>query len=112
MHKLEQKLKPLMLRTVEFVLDEKIVKRGKIMVFNTKQFFVKFKMDTEQGIKEYELPYPFDLREQDGGYLFDYSLSAFIPPTEETYWKLKLINSSGASKLYNNYLFVRTLSSY
>lgn len=110
MHKVEQKLKPLVLRHVEFLVDDKVVKRGKIMVFNTKQFFIKFKMDTDQGIKDYEIPYPFSLKDAPDGYLFDYSLSAFVPPTEETYWKLRMINSQGSSKLYNNYLYVRTLS--
>lgn len=110
MYKVEQQLKPLVLRHVEFIIDNKVVKRGQVKIFNTKQFFIKFKIETEQGIKDYEIPYPFELRETPTGYVFDYSLSAFVPPTEEVYWKMRLIDSKGASKLYNNYLYVQTLS--
>lgn len=112
MHRIEDKLKPLLLRNVEFIIDNKVTRMGKITVFNTKQFFIKFKLETEQGSKEYEVPYPFALETTPQGYVFNYALTAFVPPTEESYWKMKLIDSSNSSKLYNNYLFVNLLSSH
>ena len=59
MVKLENQLKSLMLKNVEFKIDGKTIKRGKIKVFNTKQFFIKFKLEYGDDTKEYELPYPY-----------------------------------------------------
>ena len=112
MHKLEHHLKNLILETVEFKLDGRVIKRGQIKVFNTKQFFIKFKLDIGGDFKDYELPYPFRADRVEDGYIFDYCLSAFIPKTEEMYWKMTCMDKSTASKLHNNYLYITKLSSW
>jgi hypothetical protein len=112
MHKLEEQLKDVMLKTVDFQLDGKSIKKGKIKVFNTKQFFIRFKFESESENKEYDLPYPFRVVKIPDGYLFDYSLSAFCPRTEETYWRMRMMNKTEASKLHDSHLYVLTLSSY
>lgn len=108
---IEKQLKELMLQTVSFVLDGKTIKKGKISVFNTKQCFIKFKLDNDGDIKEWELPYPFKFKKIDEGYLFDYCLSAFVPRTEDSYWKMFLMDKSESSRMHNNYLYVIPLSS-
>lgn len=110
MHKLERQLKSLVLKNLEFQLDGKSIKRGKLRIFNTKQFFIKFKLEHNNEVKDFELPYPYNIQKLDNGYLFDYTLSAFIPRTEEVYWKMMCIDKSEASKLHNNYLFILSLS--
>lgn len=110
MVKLEQELKDLILKNIEFKLDGKTIKRGKLRVFNTKQFFIKFKLETDV-IKEYELPYPYQWIKTDAGFIFDYCLSSFCPKTDELYWKMKMINSTDASKIHEKYLFILALSS-
>lgn len=111
MTRLEDQLKILILKNVEFKLEDKVVKRGKIKVFNTKQFFIKFKLEYDEGVKEYELPYPYKVIKTDTGFVFDYCLSAFCPKTEESYWKMRTVNKDEASKLHENYLFIVALSS-
>jgi hypothetical protein len=111
MHKLDEDLKFLILKNVEFQINNKIIKKGKVKIFNTKHFFIKFKLENSEVIKEFELPYPYRIVKQKNGFLFDYCLSAFIPKTEEVYWKIKTCNSSNASKLHDNYLYITTLSS-
>jgi hypothetical protein len=106
MYKLEDKLKDLMLETVDFKIDNKILKHGKIKVFNTKQFFIKFKLENNADTKEYEVPYPFRVEKLKDGFLFDYCLSSFIPNTEESYWKMRALNSENASKLHEKYLII------
>ncbi len=110
MFKLEEQLKDIILKTVDFKIDGKSIKKGKIKVFNTKQFFIRFKLESEEKVQEYDLPYPFRVERTLDGYLFDYSLSAFCPRTEELYWKMRLMNKSEASRLHDNYLHVVTLS--
>jgi hypothetical protein len=101
----------LILQTVSFVLDDKVIKEGRIKIFNTKQNFIKFRLETDGEDKEWELTYPYDIRETGNGYIFDYSLSAFCPRTEDAYWKMFLMDRSDSSKMYNNWLYVIPLNS-
>lgn len=111
MHKIEKQLKDIILKNVEFKIDNKVVKKGKIKVFNTKQFFIRFKIETEDKLQEYDLPYPFNISKNTDGYLFDYCLSAFCPRTEELYWKMLALSKEDASKLHNNHLQIVALPS-
>ena len=106
MHQIENQLKSLILKDVDFQIDGKTIKKGKVRVFNTKQFFIKFKIETDGDSKDFEIPYPFQISKIDQGYLFNYCLSAFCPRTEDSYWKMLLMDKSGASKLHNNHLIV------
>jgi hypothetical protein len=107
MHKLEEKLKNLMLKNIKFLVDDKVVKKGKVKVYNTKQFFLRFKLEQEGKLYEYDLPYPFKVTPIKDGYLFDYCLSAFCPRSEDIYWKMKLMDKTESSKLHDNYLYIR-----
>jgi hypothetical protein len=111
MYKLENDLKSLILKNVEFKINDKIIKKGKVRIFNTKQFFIKFKVENNEGVKEFELPYPYKTYKTSNGFLFDYCLSAFVPKTEEVFWKIKTLSSKESSKLHDNYLYVIALSS-
>lgn len=110
MYKLENDLKFLILKNVEFKINNKTLKKGKVKIFNTKQFFIKFKMENSDGVKEFELPYPYKVSNIHNGFLFDYCLSAFIPDTEEVFWKMKTMNSTDSSKLHESHLYVIALS--
>lgn len=108
MNRIEDHLKKLIFREVKFVLNSRTIKEGKIQMFNTKQNFVKFKIEEDGEIKEWELSYPYDIKTIDNGMIFDYALSAFCPRTEEVYWKMKAMNKSEVSKFFDNYLYVIT----
>ena len=110
MERLENQLMGLMLQNIEFRIDNKVVKRGRVKVFNTKQFFIKFKLENAGEFKDYELPYPYRVVKTPSGFLFDYCLSAFCPPTEEVYWRMRTMNKSSSSKLHDNYLTIVALS--
>ena len=104
MENVEKELKPLLLQNVKFEVEDKILKEGVIKIFNNKQFFIKFKLETENGIKEYELPYPYRVFKDDKTIVFDYCLSSIIPRTEEIYWKMLLMKTETSSKYHNKYL--------
>ena len=111
MHKIENYLTDLIIKEVDFQVDGKTLKKGKVKVYNTKQFFIKFKLENDGEFKDFELPYPFEVSRIETGYIFNYCLSAFCPRTEDSYWKMFLMDRSGASKLYNTHLMVISLSS-
>lgn len=108
MIRIEEHLKQLIFRDVKFVLNSRTIREGKIQMFNTKQNFVKFKIEEGGEIKEWEISYPYDIKLTDGGLIFDYALSAFYPRTEEVYWKMRMLNKSEASKFFDNHLYVIT----
>lgn len=108
MEKVEYELKKLVLKNVIFKIDNKILRTGKLKIFNTKQFFIKFKLFNNDIEKDYELPYPYSITNIENGLLFDYSLSAFCPFKDETYYKLLLCDKSNASKIHNRHLTITT----
>jgi hypothetical protein len=86
MNRIEEELKSLMLKDVSFVLDDKVIRKGKIRIYNTKHNFIKFKIESDGEVKEWEITYPFRVDKVKNGLLFNYALSAFCPRTETSYW--------------------------
>jgi len=99
-------LKDLIFRDVEFVLDSKVLRKGRIEIYNTKQNFIKFKIQVEDKSKDWEITFPYRIEKIESGYLFDYALSAFCPPTQEVYWTMKALDKSNTSKFFDNHLYV------
>ena len=108
MTRIEEHLKKLIFRDVKFVLNTRTIKEGKIQLFNTKQNFIRFKIEEDGEVKEWELSYPYNIKITENGFIFDYTLSAFCPRTEEVYWKMKAMNKDYVSKFFDNYLYVVT----
>ena len=94
------------MREVSFEINGKVLKKGKVQVFNTKQFFINFEIAQGDDTKEFRVLYPYDYEESENGFRFDYCLSAFCPRTEETYWKMKMTDPSNSSKYHENYLWL------
>lgn len=58
-----------------FILDSKIIKSGRLKLFDMKGFNLKFFLiDEENNIKQFEIPYPFKIRKKDNILEFDYRL--------------------------------------
>jgi hypothetical protein len=105
---LDKQLSNLLLREVEFRINNKIYKRGKIKLFNLKQFFIKFIIEKNNVLKTFEVPYPYKIINNGDNYVLDYALSSFCP-IESLALKIQTINSKNCSKLYNNYINILIL---
>ena len=99
-------LKPFLLRDVVIKTDKKILKRGKLKIFQVKQYYINLTLDYNGAIKAYEIPYPFDTKIGKDGVILNYQLSSFIPKSHMN--KVKFLDSSSKSKLYNNLVYVLT----
>jgi len=108
---IEQELKNIVLKTVKFTIDNKTIRSGRVDVFNTKQFFIKFKLSTGDEQREYEMPYPYKLTKIQNGYIFDYCLSSFCSVKDDNYFKMLGFDKTNASKLHNNYVYMVAISS-
>ena len=99
-------LKPFLLRDIIIKTDKKVLKRGKLKIFQVKQYYINLTLQYNDSIKSYEIPYPFEVKSEPGLAVLNYQLSSFIPRKQIN--KVKFLDSSSKSKLYNNLVYVLT----
>ena len=99
-------LKPFLLRDIIIKTDKKILKRGQLKIFQVKQYYINLTLQYNGTIKSYEIPYPFKVESNPGNAVLNYQLSSFIPRKQIN--KIKFLDSSSKSKLYNNLVYVLT----
>jgi len=103
-------LKTMLQRDVQFVVGTKVIKEGKIVVFNIKDFYISFVLTTKKNQnKTYEIPLPFNIYQKDTTLYFDYTLSKVH---RESAVMKHLINSVSKSigkksKLFDNMMIIR-----
>ena len=86
--------------------NKKILKRGKLKIFQVKQYYINLTLEYNDSIKSYEIPYPFKVKSDPGTAVLNYQLSSFIPRKQIN--KVKFLDSSSKSKIYNNLVYVLT----
>lgn len=57
-----------------FNLENKVIKSGRLKLFIQKAFNLKFFLDDCETAKAFEIPYPFSIKKNENGYVFDYRL--------------------------------------
>jgi len=99
-------LKPFLLRDIVIKTNKKILKRGKLKIFQVKQYYINLTLDYNGSIKSYEIPYPFKVGNYEEGAILNYQLSSFIPTKQMN--NVKFLDSSSKSKLYDNLVYMLT----
>ena len=97
-------LKPLLLQNIVIKTDKKILKRGRLKIFQVKQYYINLTLDYKGSIKSYEIPYPYKMDWDKKTAIFNYHLSSFIPDRQIN--RVKFLDSSSRSKLYNNLVYI------
>jgi len=97
-------LKPYLLQNIVIRTDKKILKRGKLKIFQIKQYYINLTLEFNDSTKSYEIPYPFKMHHEENKGVLNYHLSSFIPASQLT--KVKFLDSSSKSKLYNNLVYI------
>ncbi len=112
MNHLTAHLEKYLLQSVEFVLNDKVIKRGKIKIFNFKQYFIKFTLETDTGeMKVYDLLYPFRVdKDHEGNCVFNYHLSAFSGGDMDMFYSMKAISKDSALPAYDGAITLKSLS--
>ena len=95
-------LQKFLLQKVIFKCDNKILKTGKIKLFNTKQYFIKFNIENERGeIKQLELPYPFIIHDNGETCTLNYHLSSFTHFNRDVMRRINSVNTDDSMRMYN-----------
>tara|TARA_R100001086_G_scaffold228381_1_gene147837 strand:+ start:287 stop:637 length:351 start_codon:yes stop_codon:yes gene_type:complete len=97
-------LKPFLLQNIIIKTDKKVLKRGKLKIFQIKQYYINFTLEYKNSIKSYEIPYPYKLDWDETTAILNYHLSSFIPVRQLT--RAKFLDSSSKSKLYDNLVYI------
>lgn len=95
-------LQKFLLQKVIFKCDNKILKTGKIKLFNIKQYFIRFNIENDKGeIKQLELPYPFFVHDNGETCTLNYHLSSFTHGNKEVIYKINNFNTEDSMRVYN-----------
>lgn len=92
--------------------NNKILKTGKLTLFNIKQYFIRFYIETDKKTtKVLELPYPFLMEKDSGGLCtLNYKISSLCNNHLPTVNILKTVNKSNTSKIYDNIINIIPLN--
>ena len=104
LEKVTEFLKPFLLKDIVIKTDKKILKRGKLKIFQVKQYYINLTLEYNDAIKSYEIPYPYRVENVDSMAILNYQLSSFIPPKQLN--KVKFLDSSSKSKIYDNLVYI------
>lgn len=111
MNRLTEHLQNYLLKPVEFVINDKTVRKGKLTLFNFKQYFIKFNITTDAGdVKSYDVLYPFKIYQEKGNCVFNYHLSCFTQSDYETFFRIKTLNKDKCLPTYDSVMILKTSS--
>jgi len=108
---IEQLFKPLLLTTVKFTIDNKVIKQGKLQLFCVKDFFCVFTLiNTEKSSKSllFELPYPFKIKQIEAGLELDYTIDTFCLSNTKIKEQANKIKYNKPSKIFNKKIIVNS----
>tara|TARA_R110000751_G_C13456373_1_gene444808 strand:- start:123 stop:476 length:354 start_codon:yes stop_codon:yes gene_type:complete len=106
----ETALKEFLQQKVQFVLNDKVIREGKLMLFNIKDFYISFIIFTKKRQnKTYELPVPFRVIPTNETLVFDYRLKNIHHNDfmQKLYITQIYSKVNKKSKLYDNVLVIR-----
>ena len=87
--------------------DKKVLKAGRLKLFNIKQYFIKFYIETDKKeLKTLELPYPFDIRFTSSGCTLNYHLSTLCNKHQPTIDILKAQKTDSSFRMYDNIISI------
>ena len=106
LEKVTEFLKPFLLQDIIIKTDKKVLKRGKLKIFQVKQYYINLTLEFNNADKSYEIPYPYETSYHNNIGILNYHLSSFVPLKQIN--KVKCLDSSSKSKLYNNLVYILT----
>lgn len=109
LEKFSDSIKPYLLQTVAICTDHKIIRRGRLKIFQVKQHYAKLTLEDEIRTRIYEIPYPFEIDTKGSKTIFSYKLNHLLN-FGDLDLQVKLLDSTKKSKIYNEHLYIMPLA--
>lgn len=106
--KFSDHLKPFLLQNVAICTDKKIIRKGKLRIFQMKQHYAKLTLEDEIRTRLYEIPYPYDITTDGRKLTLSYQLNKFLNIGDLDF-QVKFLDSTKRSKLYDTNVFIMPL---
>ena len=102
-------LKPYLLQTVAICTDKKIIRKGKLRIFQMRQHYARLTLEDDVRTRIYEIPYPFKIDTDGNKTTLCYKVAQFLN-FDDLDLQVKLLDSTKKSKLYNENVYIMPLS--
>ena len=115
MYKHEQSLKvdvvkKLLQHNTNFCIDTKIIRRGRLLLFNVTDYYVKFSIKTNKNLlKVFEVPYPFHVSASNDSVVFSYRLHDLCKGNSARLEAAEKVERVGVNKFYDKRLTINNL---
>ena len=105
---IEENLKPFLQRNIQITVDNKIIREGKLILFNLKDYHIILTIKIKGKNKTYEIPYPFVSTVETPDILaFDYRLKHIHRDAPEIK-SHKVFLANKTSRLYNAVVYMKS----
>jgi len=97
---------PFFQKNIYIILENKVLRQGKLLLFCIKDFYLNFTLLTNDNTKVFELPYPFDTYIESltsNTLILDYKYNTFIKDQQEIDFTARpLLSKSKHMKYFDN----------
>ena len=109
--RIEACLKTFLQKNIKLQVNEKVLKEGKLILFNVKDFYVIFtiKIHPKNELKKYEIPIPYHASIENGEGVFDYRFQNLSSKNSQLYVKIKCLNTNKKSRFYDSVLNIKSV---
>jgi hypothetical protein len=106
---IENSIKKYLLTDIVFLLEQKKLKQGKLLLFSVRDFYCIFTLlDTQKNKKIiYEIPYPFNLNTTKNSIEFNYTIESFAEKCKDIDIYVTAYGGKKTSKLFNKKLVIQ-----
>lgn len=103
---IEEILKSLLLKEISVSIKNKVVKRGRLIIFRHVGCFIRLELFNGTKKEHIEVPFPYAVEESDNQIFFDYRLATLADGDEQTLSLLQAVNQVRDSKYYDRILTI------
>lgn len=106
---LEEVLKGILQERVDFIIDDKKWRSGKVLIFKQSGFFIEFLIETDIKQERFEVPIPFntDIEIKNNQVIFDYTIRTFAHQNKEILDLISKLDIHGKSKFYDTKMIIK-----